>query len=209
MMDIDGMAISEHAGLLHVLAAPLEGHGKLVVGSFGEDPDKVNPKTGKWGYPIIPKIAHFEIGEVNRTVNWIIGLGRERHRNVYASLAIMRPDLSAGKKGEEGDIVGLLGVVADFDDIDAQHWAERVPLPPDLVIETSRDRFQCFYLFDKPEPAHRVKTIGRRLRDACCSDNGSLDLSHVWRIPGCLNWPNARKIAHGRPSKPQLVRKVR
>ena len=121
----------------------------------------------------------------------------------------MRRDLLTSKKGEEADIVALLGVVADFDDADAERWAERVPLPPDLVIETSRGRFQCFHLFDKPELIVRVKPIGRRLRDFCRSDHGSLDLSHVWRVPGCLNWPNAKKIAQGRPPEPQLVRKAR
>jgi hypothetical protein len=209
MTEVDSAAIGEHAGMIHTLAAPLVGRGKLVVASFGENPNEIAPKTGKLGCPIIPKIAHFEIGDVERTVDWIIRISRDRHRNVYTSLAVMRPDLPLGKKGEEADIVAVLGVVADFDDAEAEQWAERVPSPPDLVLETSRGRFQCFYLFDKPEPAERVKPIGRRLRDFCRSDHGSLDLSHVWRIPGCLNWPNAKKIAQGRPSEPQLVRKGR
>ena len=80
MTEIDDVAIGEHAGMIHSLAAPLAGRGKLVIASFGEDPSKVHPKTGKPGCPIIPKIAHFEIGEVERTVNSITGLSREKHR---------------------------------------------------------------------------------------------------------------------------------
>jgi RepB DNA-primase from phage plasmid len=207
MTEVDSSAIREHIDLLHTIAAPLESQGKLVIASFGENPIQTDPKSGKLGCPIIPKIAHFEIGDVDHAVDWIIRSSRDQHRNVYTSLAIMRPDLPPGKKGEEADIVAVLGVVADFDDAAAERWLERVPLPPDLVLETSRGRFQCFYLFDRPEPVERVKPIGRRLRDVCRSDHGSLDLSHVWRIPGCLNWPNAKKISQGRPAEPQLVRK--
>ncbi|MGC1293449.1 MAG: primase-helicase family protein, partial [Alloacidobacterium sp.] len=32
------------------------------------------------------------------------------------------------------------------------------------------------------------------------------DISHVWRVPGALNWPNSKKVAAGRPRDPQLVR---
>jgi hypothetical protein len=205
--EIDIAAIREHVVMLHGLAAPLKGQGKLIVASFGEDPTQTNPKTGKPGCPIVPKIPHFEIGEVERAVDWITKLSREKHRNVYASLAVMRPDLPPGRKGEEGDIVACLGVVADFDDAEAKYWDTRVPLPPDLVIESSQGRFQCFYLFDKPEPVDQAKPIGRRLRDFCGSDHGSLDLTHVWRLCGTLNWPNGKKIADGRRHEPQLVRR--
>ena len=45
-----------HCEMIHRLAAPLAGRGKIVVASYGE-----NPTTGD---AITPKVAHFKIGDV-------------------------------------------------------------------------------------------------------------------------------------------------
>ena len=38
-------------------------------------------------------------------------------------------------------------------------------------------------------------------------NSGTGDIAHVWRIPGTLNWPNAKKVhERGRPREPQAVR---
>ena len=66
-------------------------------------------------------------------------------------LAVFRSDLASGGKGLERDIIACLGIVADFDDPDAAKWPERLPIPPNYVLETSASRFQASYLFDKPE----------------------------------------------------------
>jgi hypothetical protein len=205
-IDLDPSAIRDHVVLLHKLAAPLAGKGKLIVASYGEDPLADNEKTGKSGVPIAPIVQHFDIGVVDRMMAAIIQLADHLHRNVYCPLVVMRGDLERGKKGGEADIVGVLGLVVDFDDADARRWPERLPLPPDLVIESSAGRFQPFYLFDAPASLEIAKRLGQRLRDFCGSDYGSLDCSHVWRVPGTLNWPNARKAAAGRPLEPQPVR---
>ncbi len=47
----DLTAVRAHAEHIHRLAAPLAGNGKLIVAGFGEDPNRVNPKTGKRGCP--------------------------------------------------------------------------------------------------------------------------------------------------------------
>ena len=122
------------------------------------------------------------------------------------SPAIYRPDLPSGAKGFERDIVACLGIVADFDDPDAAQWVERLPLPANYVLETSAGRFQAFYLFDKPEAPEDVKPVAERLKTFARCDHGTMDISHVWRVPGALNWPNAKKVAEGRARDPQLVR---
>jgi RepB DNA-primase N-terminal domain len=114
--------------------------------------------------------------------------------------------LPSGAKGLERDIVACLGIVADFDDPDAARWAERLPIPPNYVLETSEGRFQAFYLFDKPEALEVVKPLAERLKAFAKCDHGTSDISHVWRVPGALNWPNAKKVAEGRARDPQLVR---
>jgi hypothetical protein len=60
-------------------------------------------------------------------------------------------------------------------------------------------------VLDRPLPPAEAKAFGRGLKRATgaeCVD----DASHVWRVPGTLNWPNAAKIKRGRSHVPQPVR---
>jgi hypothetical protein len=198
-----------HCEIIHRLAAPLAGHGKLVIARFGEDPDQSNPKNGARGYPLSPLITHIAIGDVEAMVDVVSNLTVVQHSNVYGALAVFGHDLPQGKKGFEKDIVAVLGLVADFDDADAPRWAERLPLPPNFVLETSTGRFQAFYFLDKPEALAAVKPVAARLKASAGCDHGTADLSHVWRIAGTLNWPNAKKVGAGRPREPQTVRVVK
>jgi hypothetical protein len=193
----DPEAVHAHVEMLHLLAEPFTGRGKLVVASYGEDPLK--------GREIVPKICHFAIGDVDAMVRKIIDLNSERHRNVYVPLAVMRADLPDGKKGSEADVIATLGLVEDFDDDNASAWLDRLPVPPDLVLETSAGRFQTFFLSDQPELAN-AKVLAEKLKGFAQCDHGSADLSHVWRVPGTLNWPNAKKVQAGRSTEPQAVR---
>ncbi|CAK0750267.1 regulatory protein RepA [Azospirillaceae bacterium] len=181
---------------LHLLASPYKGKGKLVTAGFGQKPD---------GSDLKPCIQHFEIGDVEGMVSHITALSAEPHRNVYMPLAVFRHDLPAGKKGSESDIVAVLGMVADFDDARAAAYNDRLPLPPDMVLETSAGRYQAFFLFDKPLAPEEAKRLACSLQAHCACDLGTKDISHVWRIPGTLNWPNAKKLAEGRAPEPQLV----
>jgi P4 family phage/plasmid primase-like protien len=204
----DPDAVRAHVELIHRLAGPLAGKGKLVITAFGEDPDQLHPKTGKPGCPRKPIVVHVGIGDIDTTVETIVNLATQQHYNVYMPLAVFRPDLPAGKKGAEKDIVAVLGLVPDFDDREAARWAERLPIPPSYVLETSNGRFQPFCFFDKPERFEDVKQVAERLKAFAHCDHGTADLSHVWRIPGTLNWPNSQKVAAGRVRQPQVVKVV-
>jgi Family of unknown function (DUF5906)/RepB DNA-primase from phage plasmid len=204
--ELDLAAIREHVTILHRLAAPLAGKGKLIVAAYGENPNLPDPKTGELGRELRPEIRHFKIGDVEDMVKTIVTLAREPHRNVYIPTAVLRPDLPKGKKGGETDVVGTLALVVDFDDENASRWSERLPKPPCYVLETSKGRFQPFYLLSKPEPLNVVKPVATRLKAFAGCDHGTVDLSHVWRIPGTPNWPNAKKLASGRPYEPQQAR---
>jgi hypothetical protein len=166
--------IRGHCEMIHRLAAPLAGRGKIVVASYGEDPTT--------GDAITPKVEHFKIGDVEAMTAAILQLSGEQYRNVYAPLAVFK-NLPVGKKGTEADIVAVLGLVPDFDDADAARWRERLPLPASYVLETSAGRFQAFNLFDKPEPPAAVKPVAMRLKQFAGCDHGTADVCHVWRIP--------------------------
>ena len=47
--------------------------------------------------------------------------------------------------------------------------------------------------------------MAKALKEAAGCDHGTADLSHVWRVPGTLNWPNKRKVDGGRSPEPQMA----
>lgn len=201
----DSAEIASEIQLLHRLAKGSS--GKLVLASFGE-----NLTTNS---PMRPRTETFEIGAMDAMIERAIALATEEYRNVYAALVTVRPDLAPGRKGGEADIEGVFGLVADFDarsDPDAHKWAERLPVPPAMVVETSslpQPSFQCRILFRDPIPPNRAKALAQRLQRASGCDHCTSDLSHVWRMAGGLNWPNRLKVEqHGRPPEPQIVRVV-
>jgi hypothetical protein len=186
--------------MLHRLAQSLCGRGKLIVASYGQ-----NPTTG---VNIPPRVLHFEIGEIDAMTDGITQLSRDQHRNVYVPLAVFDPNLPPGKKGGEQQMVASLGFVADFDDDDAANYAERMPVPPNYVLETSSGRFQSFLLSHEPIEPKRAKQLARLLKDRTGCDHGTCDTSHVWRIPGTPNWPNKKKVDQGRSVTPRIVEVV-
>src|SRR5436305_648078 len=50
-----------------------------------------------------------------------------------------------------------------------------------------------------------AELIAKALQLATNSDHGTGDIAHVWRAPGCLNWPKAKKVREGRPRQPAPV----
>jgi hypothetical protein len=193
--------------MLHQLAAPLADKGKLIVASYGQDPVKTirNEKNGSKARDLVPKVCHFAIGAVNAMADTIISLTKERHRNVYCPWAVMSKDLPDGEKGGEADIIGVLALISDFDDPEAVNWRNRLPIPASYALETSADRFQAFCFADRPLPPANAKSLAIALKGVSHCDHGSVDMSHVWRVPGTRNWPNAKKVKEGRPLDPQVV----
>ena len=173
--------------------------GILVIASFGQD-----LKTAK---AIPSKIEHFEIGDTEGMYEAALRLGKEQYRNVYAPLAVFKP-LRPKQKGREEDIVAVLGFCADFDDAAAEKWPKRLPRPPDAVLQTSLGRFQAFYIFETPAARAAAKPVAARLCAFAQCDTGTRDMSHVWRLPGLLNWPSATKVRIGRDPEPQRVKTV-
>ncbi|HEV2175022.1 MAG TPA: DNA-primase RepB domain-containing protein, partial [Nitrospira sp.] len=200
--------IAAHAMMIHERAQALREPAKLVVTGFGEKLEKADLQAGSLGLRLPPKVIHVEVGAKAGIVEAINRIAQLPHYNVYMPLSAFRPDLAENAKGGEADVVACFGLVADFDDKDAARWAERLPLPPQYVLETSAGRFQAFYLFDKPAPLAAVKPIAERLKLFAACDHGTSDISHVWRIPGTLNWPNAKKVGEGRSTEPQQVKVV-
>lgn len=192
---IDVAAIHSHISILFGLQIP----GVWVISSYGED-----PLTGE----ILPPKIH-PCTDVESAVATIAAWTCEQWRNVYISASTMHQAPQYGDRGNERDILFAGYLVADFDDANAADWIRRIPCQPSWVFETSPGRYQVGFAFDSPLPPSDAKPIARALKAFAGCDHGTGDISHVWRIPGTLNWPNIKKAQAGRPLEPSVVRVVR
>jgi len=199
--DEEAAALGEAQAYFAMLAELAAGQdGKLVLATFGEG--------------LAPQAAHFDAADADATekmlrqaCQWAVEPGR----NIYAAGALMRPDLPAGRKGGEADVAAVLLLAADFDAISdprAGEWESRLPLPADVVVETSHGSFQALYLLETAASVAEVKPVAHALTETLHSDPTGKDLSHVWRPAGLLNWPNAKKLSAGRSPQPFTARFV-
>ncbi|MCX2696187.1 DUF3987 domain-containing protein [Ochrobactrum chromiisoli] len=186
-------AIRQHVELLHNAAKGVD--GVLVVSTFFASPNREDDRPGT--------VTHHNVGDVDGMVDAIEAHAETPEANVYVGLQVMRKGLGRGKRGTESDIVAVLGLVADMDADTGK--IGQMPFDPSFVLQTSPGNKQPFWIFDKPLAPTVAKPIAAALRRATSSDFGTADISHVWRIPGTLNWPNAKKIERGRDREPAKV----
>lgn len=200
-------AVHAHCAMLASLARGLD--GVFVLAGYGEDP--------RTGATLEPRVEHIEAQEVrgrnaaDRLYGRALGMAEDPGRNVYAAASLMRPGIGAGRKGGEQDVAHVLALVTDFDAKDdprAGEYADRLPLAPNLVVETSPGSFQCWYCLDEPATLEAAKPVARSLVDSAGCDPTAKDLSHVWRIPGLPNWPSRKKVEAGRDPEPFTARVV-
>jgi predicted P-loop ATPase len=194
---LDRGAVERHLSLLHDLARASGADGKLVLFAVGE-----NPQTGR---KVKPQAQHFAIGDVSTMVEAVAGYTQQEHVNVYAPWAIFRNDLERGAKGDEKHVIVTLALVADLDNDKAELPLATLPLEAPYVIESSNGNFQPVFPLARALANGEAKELAVSLSDFINGDAGTKDLSHVWRIPGTLNWPNRKKLQRGRPPEPQPV----
>lgn len=168
----------------------------MIATSFGED--------AATGQKVKPVETPFEVGDAEGMVAAFEKLSVEQFRNIYTAPAVFR-----SPKRQKSEVSAVLALVADFDDDDASKWADRCPVPPDYVLETSAERFQTFFIFDRPITLEEAEPLAKRLVQFTGCDSCSGTVSQVFRVPGGLNWPNERKVARGRSLEPQLVRVIK
>jgi hypothetical protein len=131
--------------------------------------------------------------------------------NVYFGPALMRTDLAKGKRGEEGDITAVLAIVLEEDGDTGKLVNPPFGIAPTFEIETSHTptlNRHFHFVFDTPLSRQDAKALAILAHRKCGGDSGGKDICHVWRVPDTLNFPDRRKLARGRPEKPQPVRLI-
>jgi hypothetical protein len=189
----DHAAIRSHVEMIHTLAKSVGVEGILT---FTRIDDKNNTHTER-----------FSIGNVDLMTNAIIGWAGHPNLNLYMSHVIFRKDLPKDAAGGEADVRAVLSLVGDLDsDIGKKAVdLEGLPVPPTYVVETSAGNYHATYPLGRALSHTEAKPIAVKLCDAIGGDSGTKDTSHLWRIPGTLNWPSAKKIERNRSAVPQLV----
>jgi Primase C terminal 2 (PriCT-2)/Family of unknown function (DUF5906)/RepB DNA-primase from phage plasmid len=191
---LDEAVLTNHVALIHQLAAASGAEGWVVLFSAGQ-----NPRTER---DIKEQSRHFGIGDVDGMVKQAKAWRRHPYRNVYAPYAVFGK-LEPGKKGAERDLIRVLALVADQDN--DKGVAGALPLPAPYMVESSSGNFQSVYPLSRALTLAEGKPIGQALANALGGDSGPGDMSHVWRVPGLLNWPTQSKLKRGRSPMPQLV----
>ncbi len=125
-------------------------------------------------------------------------------RNIYWSVNAVRRGLH--KKPTKADIVGGRFAHVDidppkdgglFDKANELARLEALPCPPSFVID-SGGGIQAFWRLGLGRHTLlQVEIANRQIRDACGGDNCQ-NIDRVMRVPGTINWPDARKRERGR-----------
>jgi len=191
----DRAQIERHCSILHTAAENAQvKDGKLALCVYGENPD-TREKTHA-------VVQHFAIGDVAGMVNAAMQFDGQSHANVYTLLAVLKPETPDGSR-KAVDIAKVLALVIDGD-ADKGKAAPVPPIAASYVIQSSQGNVQHVYWLDTALEPDDAKQIGYAIQRATGAECAG-DIAHVWRVPGCLNWPNAAKIKRGRPRDPQPV----
>jgi hypothetical protein len=193
LADADHQAIRSHVEMLHQLAKNADVDGILT---FSRIDDKGNVNTER-----------FAIGDADHMADAIIGWSCHPKLNIYMPWVIWRKDLAHGAKGAEEDIRAVLAFVGDLDADKGKKAVglDGLPIAAPYVVETSAGSYHATFPLKRALPVAEAKPIAEALSNAIGGDAGTKDTSHIWRIPGTLNWPNQKKLDRGRPGTPQKV----
>jgi hypothetical protein len=190
----DHAMIRSHIEMIHALAESSSVDGILTLTRI-EDKGKIHTER-------------FSIGDVDSHANAVIGWSANQGVNLYAPWAIFRKDFPRGSKGDEEHVVAVLAFVGDLDADTGKAGAglDGLPVASPYVIETSTGNYQPVFPLAQALSRTQAKPIAVGLSDTIGADSRTKDTSGLWRIPGTLNWPSAKKLGRGRSAIPQLVK---
>ena len=205
---IDLAAIRQHCELLHRMAAPFKGKGKLSVAGFGENPQQIDPKTGQ------PASRCCRSSKVRDRPSRTNGEIHHRPGSQAASQRLCALGRVAGQsrpkqKGQRSRRYRLARAGSRFRRRRRRKLAIHGCRSRHLRARNLARQISAVPAVRQALSTRSRQAVAVRLKSFCGCDHGTVDVSHVWRVPGTLNWPNRKKIAEGRRAVPQLVRVIK
>jgi len=211
-MSADGGPRFDH--VLGSLAKPLvqrivemgrDAEGKYIEGNFivGFIGDEIHTTGKTWVHVRNDPDAEDKIMER------VTAFSKIKGANVYVLPGIVSPDLEPGKRGAIADTLYRFALVGDFDRHEGAEidWAERLPIAPHMVVETSPRNFQTWIFLNRPYPPAELVRTGRALVPMLGDKEGVIgDMARVVRTPDTPNWPNQKKLDEGRSPEPFTAR---
>jgi hypothetical protein len=140
--------------------------------------------------------------EVSDATDWAV-FQSQSGRNVYWS--VNRVAEGTNKKPGKADIVAARFAHVDidppkgggvFDKLKTQAELATLPVPPTLIID-SGGGLQAFWRLAGPASPDDVESVNRSLAQRLGGDNCQ-NIDRLMRLPGTVNYPNAKKRADGR-----------
>lgn len=154
----------------------------------------------------------FETGEIDRALLWIDDRQREHH-NLYFQPNETRPDCA--KKPGKADIVALLSRFADIDPADehfplpderdrlmhlAKHLIADPSFSPTVIIDSGNGIQPIWATERQNASADVIAEVEAETQsiEAILGAGGTHNVDRLLRLPGTLNFPNAKKQRLGR-----------
>ncbi|ANP86519.1 DNA-primase RepB domain-containing protein [Rhizobium leguminosarum] len=125
-----------------------------------------------------------------------------KQRNIYFSVAHIRPDLH--NKAKKVDITGIRWAHVDIDPPkDNPAWDKQGALAdliargaPSVAID-SGNGIHGFWILSEPTDIATIEQINRGIIERFNADRTTWNADRVMRLPGTVNYPNAKKQALG------------
>lgn len=169
--------LAHEAGQAHLVAIDSEGERPVVIGKhFGRD-DAAALRFA---------VEHnTELFNIYWTVNLVrAGVNKKPTKKDIVAGRFAHVDIDPPKGG------GLLDKEAKIARL------ERLTCPPSFIID-SGGGLQAFWRLEGQTSLVELEAINRGIRDVCDGDNCQ-NIDRIMRVPGTVNWLDARKRERGR-----------
>ena len=140
--------------------------------------------------------------DITSAADWAVSENSER-KGVYWTVNLALE--GCNKKPNKADIVAARFAHVDidppksggpFDKLQTQAELVALPIPPTLIID-SGGGLQAFWRLSGPASLAEVESVNRSLAERLGGDHCH-NIDRLMRLPGTVNYPNAKKLAAGR-----------
>jgi len=143
----------------------------------------------------------YHIGDTKHMIKDAL-IDAEAGLNVYAETRLVRPGLP-GERGKLNATLAVFSLVCD-DDIDTDMPCT-ADVPASAVITTSPGNSHRWYFLKRAINGDEARELGELIRRNGGGDHCSGNPTQPYRLPGCVNIPNKKKIARGRTTCPTQI----